>query len=162
MPYKIFSLETCIRRIIFRCSRRCTFRERLDAVIDSVSLLRTYDRDYPPRRSPDEECYLFPRRGTGRRGWKFEIHYLIKLKEMSAESNVMEGLRGSVEGTKWQQHEPSELRSVGKHTRCVYTYAHTYAYVRMYIRANRHGSQFKCRSWFKRRRRSNTWVRRPR
>lgn len=44
------------------------------------------------------------------KGVKFEIHYLIKLKEMSAESNVMEGLKGSAEGTKQQQHEPSELR----------------------------------------------------
>jgi len=48
-----------------------------------------------PRRWRRRGFYFF---SPQKREAKFEIHYLIKLKEMSAESNVMEGLKGSALG----------------------------------------------------------------
>jgi len=51
-------------------------------------------------RLPRRKYYFYPRR----KGVKFEIHYLIKLKEMSAESNVMEGLKGGDETTARQSY----------------------------------------------------------
>jgi len=75
------------------------------------------------RRRRWRAFYFFSRQ---EREAKFEIHYLIKLKEMSAESNVMEGLKGSVLG---ERNDNTTSRwngsawRVGKHSRwCVYTY----------------------------------------
>lgn len=68
---------------------------------------------------------------------KFEIHYLIKLKEMSAESNVIEGLKGSAEGA--NDNSTSRRSYVARRkTYPVRLYIHTHLciYVRIGTAAN--------------------------
>lgn len=73
------------------------------------------------------ECYFYSQwGGGGRKKVKFEIHYLIKLKEMNAESNVMEGLKGSAEGA--NDNSTSRRSFVARRK--------TYPVVRLYIHAH--------------------------
>lgn len=100
------------RRIFSVCTLRCRYQLCFDF---------RYDREDCRRILEDENVISIhnegrgggggERRKEGRKKVKFEIHYLIKLKEMSAESNVIEGLKGSADGGERQQHEPPELRS---------------------------------------------------
>lgn len=67
--------------------------------------------------------------GEERKKVKFEIHYLIKLKEMSAESNVMEGLKGSAEGANDNSTSRRSFVARRKTYPVVRLYIHIHTYV---------------------------------